>query len=306
MKNKRLPLILLGVLLVLVLLYAALVGLNARRSEQDALDAQNASIVISEFADPVLVTYTGPQGTLSFSKTDNVWQVADDAAFPLRQSDIELLCSTVDGLTAVRQLEGGEDLAAYGFDAPAYTVTLGNAEGEELTILIGGAASNGDYYAMRGDGEMVYTISSSLPTLLAKQLLDLYELPAIPLSGGTIDSLSLTSTLEGLDPSDGVESLAESEMGDELRTAWSSMAFASCYAYQPDAATASQCGFDAPSLSLSVRYAEGSGTEITLGAQTETGGYYARLGDGGDIFILSADVAEPLISALVSLSSDGE
>ncbi len=311
MKNKRLPLILLGVLLALVALYFALVTMNNRRSEQEELDAQNASIVICEFEEPELVSYTGPNGSLSFTKTDGVWKVDGDPDFPLQSSAIELLCTTVDGLTAVRQLEGGEDISSYGFDEPVYTVTLTDAAGDELTLLIGNAASNGDYYAMRDDGEAVYTISSSLPQLLYKGLLDLYELPAIPLSGGTVDTLSYTSTLEELQPSYSVEGLADDDTADSdaiisLRSAWSAMAFSSCYAYQPDADTVSQCGLDAPSLSLSIRYAEGSGTEIELGAQTDTGGYYARLSGNNDIFILSAQTADDLISALADIGGDGE
>ena len=181
-KNSRLLLILLGVLILCCALYGLMRFINDRNAAQaeSEQDAQNEAMSLSDLGDAVSITYQSSDGsTLLFTKADDNWSYDADPDFPLSQSDVGLLASTLKTLSATRKLEGGEDLSSYGLDNPSNTVTGTNADGGELTILLGSQASNGDYYAMRQGDETVYTISSSLAQVL-KDLNDLYQVPTIP------------------------------------------------------------------------------------------------------------------------------
>ncbi len=299
-KKNRLLLILLAALLLCCALYGLLRFLDARKAEKAEGSAQSSVIYLSQIEEANSLTYSNSSGVFSFTSDGSRWVYDSDPDFPLSQSDLSLIAVSMKNLTALRQLEGGEDLSAYGLDSPASYVSAKNAAGDEVTVLIGSMASDGSYYAMRGGEEAIYTISASLPQQL-KDVYALYALPAIVTVGATFDALELEGTLAGAPRT--LSGLAE-DMSDAvkaLRTAWLDLAFDSLYAYRPDGAKLAECGLDAPALSLGVSYSDGSSALLLLGAQNENGDYYARLGQDGDICLLPESQATALLDALAAL-----
>ncbi len=300
-KNSRLLLILLGVLVLCCAVYGLMLLLNDRSTQQaeNEEDAQAEAMSLSDLGDAVSISYQGSDGPLSFSKESEVWVYDADPDFPLEQSDVKLLASTLQSLSATRKLESGEDLASYGLAEPANTVTAVDADGGELTILLGSEASNGDYYAMRDGDDTVYTITNSLAQLL-KDLNDLYKPYTIPYSGCTVDSVSLSGELAGTARTLSGLAEDESEEAQALHTAWSAMAFADLVAYQPDDEDLASCGLDEPALTMTVTYQEGVINTLLIGSQNEDGDYYAQL-EGGDICTLPSSQVESLLEALAAL-----
>lgn len=301
-KNSRLLLILLGVLILCCALYGLMRFINDRNAAQaeSEQDAQNEAMSLSDLGDAVSITYQSSDGsTLSFTKADDTWSYGADPDFPLKQSDVGLLASTLKTLSATRKLEGGEDLSSYGLDNPSNTVTATNADGGELTILLGSQASNGDYYAMRQGDETVYTISSSLAQVL-KDLNDLYQVPTIPYTGCNVNSIAMSGEL--VDAARTLSGLAEDESDEAaaLRTAWGSLSFSGLQAYQPDDEDLAACGLETPALTLTVSYEEGVINTLLIGGQNDDGDYYAQL-EGGDICILPSSQVDSLLEALAAL-----
>lgn len=300
-KNSRLLLILLGALILCCALYGLMLALNSRSAQQAEKeeDAQAEAMSLSDLGDAVSLSYQGSDGLLTFTKDGDVWVYDAEPDFPLEQSDVNLLASTLKSLSATRRLEEGEDLAAYGLDAPSNTVTAADADGGELVILLGSEASNGDFYAMRDGDDAVYTISNSLPQLL-KDLPDLYKPYTIPYSGCTVDSADLSGELAGTART--LTGLAEdeSEEAQALHTAWSALAFSSLVTYQPASEDLTACGLDDPALSVTVTYQEGAVSTLLIGGQDENGDYYAQL-EGGDICTLPASQVEALLDAISAL-----
>ncbi len=299
-KNQRLLLLLLGVLLICCAVYGLLRLVGARRAERAEDDASGGVIYLCQLEDAVSITYQTGAELLSLTLDGGVWSCDADPDFPLSQSDVGLLASSLKNLAAIRRLDGGEELSSYGLSSPAGYVSAKNAAGDEMTIFIGNAASDGSYYAMRDGDDAVYTISSTLPQQL-KGLYDLYSLPSIHYAGCTVDSVELSGAMAG--QSRTLTGLAsnESDEADALRSAWSAMAFESLYVYQPDASQLSDCGFDTPALSVKLTYSEGAVSHLMIGGVNESGGYYARLGADGDICILPEDQVSALLSALAAL-----
>lgn len=299
-KNQRLLLLLLGVLLACCALYGLLRLVGSRRAERAEGESSGGTIYLCQLEDAVSITYQTGAELLSLTLDNGVWTCDADPDFPLSQSDVGLLASTLKGLAATRRLDGGEELSSYGLSSPAGYVSAKNAAGDEVTVFIGNAASDGSYYAMRDGDDTVYTVSSTLPQQL-KSLYALYSLPSIYYAGCTVDNVELSGTLAGQNRT--LTGLADNESDEAaaLRGAWSALALESLYAYQPDAAQLSDCGFDAPALAVKVTYSEGAVSQLLIGGQHESGGYYARLGDDGDICILPEEQVSALLSALSAL-----
>lgn len=297
-KKSRTLVILLAVLVVFAALYALLRYISTQKEQEEEASIQAGITYVSQLEDATSLSYHSEDEDLSFTLNNGVWSYDADPDFPLDQSKVGLIASALKNLTATRTLENGEDSSAYGFDAPSFTLGAKNAAGDTLTLVVGSMASNGDYYVMREGEEGIYTISSSLPQQFTG-LYSFYSLPVIPYSGCTADTVNATGSLAG-GSGISLSGLAESDSDEAsaFKSAWTSLAFDSCFAYHPDEATLSQCGLATPALSVEVSYAEGAASTLLIGAQNDAGDYYARLGTDGDICILPQLQVTSLLSAL--------
>ncbi len=333
-KNARTLIILSAVLVVIIGAYITVTLINANKAKNAAAEAEVMTIYPAGWDTPAIISYDADGSSLSFSLEDSQWVYDGDQTFPLKQSSLTGLSSALTALTPVRTFEAADDLSAYGLDTPTYSVTATDSVGNELTLLIG--SMNGDnYYAMKSGGSEVYTIdAASLIGKLESDILNMITLDTVPtLSETTIDTITLsdgtqTLTLDKYQERDGTYTwfvvegetytstddyvLTDGTKGSavyltNILTALSGMSFSSCAAYNPPADTLGSYGLDNPSLTVTVNYTttDTSGTETSGSAVIEIGtalddesGYYAMLPDSGQVNVLSASKAEPLISAL--------
>ena len=146
MKKKKGPLILIGVLVLLLILYFALSTWNKK---QDSKEEETVKVTDLKTSEITGVKYDLGTGEMNFEKD-----------FPLRQSYPKTVADAMGQLSADRELEDADALEEYGLDHPTYTVTLTDEDGTVTTIKVGNATGN-DYYATVDDTEKVYTIPAT-------------------------------------------------------------------------------------------------------------------------------------------------
>jgi hypothetical protein len=109
--------------------------------------------------------------TLELSRSGTEWKVVKPTASRSDYSAIEGFISRLSSANMSKLLEENpKDLAKYGLDKPAMTVTIG--AGSAKTVLEIGKTENGDTYARDAARPIVFTVDSTLQTDLNKSFDD--------------------------------------------------------------------------------------------------------------------------------------
>ena len=343
MKKKNRTLVILGAVLVVII--GAYIGVSVYKNVQAKKEADDAKAaqIWSDRGAPVSITYTAGDKALSFKLEGGAWTVADDKDFPLKQTSLTSLASSLGSLTAVRTIDISAPLSTYGLDNPAYTVTASDEGGNTLTLLIG-AANGGNYYAMEKDGGSIYTIASTLVGYLKTDLLSMITLESIhSVSATNTDTLTVASganalTLDKHQNKDGTTTwfvvegntftaadefvlktpsdTTAAKLADGATAALGSFRFSSCAAFRPTDEELKAFGLNTPQLTVKVSYTDvtGQGTldqKSTKGAiildigaaLPDGGGYYARLHNSEQVGVLPDTAVTPLLDALAAMGS---
>lgn len=201
MKKKHGLLILLLILIACVGGYFGLKNYNSMAEKQKSADAEAEKVYVSSLNKVVRISFQNSNGDFSFYLDQDQWYYSTDPEFPLKQSKLETIDSTLKSLVAVRSFEPEDSLSSYGLDQPAYALTAIDEDGNSLILLIGNSTGE-NYYAKDESGTQIYTISDSLISSLNCKLNDLVELETFPTTGKesiqsvTIISPDKTLTLE--------------------------------------------------------------------------------------------------------------
>lgn len=193
MKKKKYGLIAgCAILIVLCIVYVGVGKYMDRFREEKSRQEEEKKIYMTDFSDVTAVAYDNDGNVLSFTKADNQWKYDGDGKFPVNASRMDSLAGTVKKLSAVRKLEGGDDLPAYGLDTPLRRVKVTGENGDSQTILIGTKTDSGDYYAAIDGQNIPYLISSSLFDETAYGLEDMMEPEKFPaISGTDIETITI-------------------------------------------------------------------------------------------------------------------
>ena len=173
------------VVAALGVIYAGVGAYQAHTKEKEQQQAENEKIYMTDFSGIKAVSYDNDGNVLAFTKDGDSWRYDGDAQFPVNTTRMDSLAGTVKKLPAVRKLEGGDDLTAYGLDTPVRRVTVSADEGDTTTILIGDKTDDGNYYAVIDGQNVPYLISSSLFDETAYGLEDMMALEEFPAVLGT-------------------------------------------------------------------------------------------------------------------------
>ena len=179
MKKKKGPLILIGVLVLLLILYFALSIWNKK---QDSKEEETVKVTDLKTSEITGVKYDLGTGEMNFEKDGDTWYYTADKDFPLRQSYPKTVADAMGLLSADRELEDADALEEYGLDHPTYTVTLTDEDGTVTTIKVGNATGN-DYYATVDDTEKVYTIPATSLDDIQTELDQIAQLDTYPSIG---------------------------------------------------------------------------------------------------------------------------
>lgn len=179
MKKKKGPVILIGVLVLLLILYFALSTWNKK---QDSKEEETVKVTDLKTSEITGVKYDLGTGEMNFEKDGDTWYYIVDKDFPSRQSYPKTVADAMGQLSADRELEDADALEEYGLDHPTYTVTLTDEDGTVTTIKVGNATGN-DYYATVDDTEKVYTIPATSLDDIQTELDQIAQLDTYPSIG---------------------------------------------------------------------------------------------------------------------------
>ncbi len=289
-------------LVVLCVIYIAVGQYTDRSKEKKEQAKADSKIYMTDISDIASISFNNEENELTFHKDDDTWKYDSDDLFPVKQTSLDTLAKTAGKLEAVRKLEDGDELSAYGFNDPIRTVKVTAEDGTETIILLGNQTEDGSYYAMIAGETTPYQISSSLYTETNYSLDDLMELEKFPAVAGT-DITGVTITKGGesehyvkktLDEENDIawyrdSADSEDNMMDDnsalnvLADSLSSLTVKNCVNYKVTDSELKEYGLDQPSAIISYTYTkngeEGTFT-LNLGSLNEDGSSYFTKTEG--------------------------
>ena len=270
-------------LAVLCILYAGVGQYMDRSQKKTEQKEEDAKVYMTNLSGVSAISYDYKGQELSFTKKDDAWKYDGDELFPVKQAKLDSLASTASKLEAVRKLDGGDGLSAYGLDAPARKVEVTAEDGTKSTILLGSTTADGDYYALLQGEDTPYLISSSLYTETDSGLEDLQALEEFPaIEGNDITGITITKAgasehyvKKKLDDKDGTvewyrdssdspdNKLSDNSGLNVLADSLSGLTVKSCTNYKVQESELAGYGLDNPAAVITYNY-EKNGSEETF------------------------------------------
>lgn len=316
-KATKLMYVLVGVLVVCMAAYLGLRWWNGT-AEDRAMDDKT---YLAQLEDITSLTWQRSGETLSFEKDEEgVWRDASDADFPLDQSYLTALETTLSQLSAVKVISDPEEDASYGLDAPELTLTASTSVGETWEVTVGSEV-DGNYYARPAGDSQVYTIAAALMNQTEYGLMEMIDLDTIPtVTESSVESVEITAggvttlfTKETVTSTDGegneTTTYAWSRNGEALYSedgnladgvdALAGLSFTSCAYWKPSGDTLTACGLDDTATRITITY-EGGSYVLLLGGTDENGYYYAQLEGSQQVNLMYAATPDSLLGLLTA------
>ena len=167
MQKQKKQMIVLVILLILLIL--AYIGVHFYSKKQE--EKENAK----EEAEKIQVTDLEVSDITQFSYVLNgtEWTYDGDQSVDIDESALETLLNKASAITASDEVTEYDDLADFGLDDPANTVTLKTDSGL-TTIYIGSQNEiTNEYYLKTGDSDTIYVVDSAPATGFDKSVEDL-------------------------------------------------------------------------------------------------------------------------------------
>lgn len=303
-------------LIALVLCVGGYYGVQLLGSNTASVTEETGTFALESHTadDLTALSWTQDGESLAFTLTDGAWSVTADPAFPLNQEDVQSMADDLLTLVGTRQLDGVTDLAAYGLSEPAFSVTASWSDGTTTTYAMGDETPFGDgYYLSLGHENIVYTIEDDIADIFDTSLNDLAVLETIPTVTG-VTRLTVGATLDVV-KEETSRTINESELwydnatGSALDTddvedlvadaqgiAWSELINATA----SDDELASYGVDEASATAITLYNGETAAMTLLIGAQTDSGDYYARL--PGSTMVCTVDSSD--VSALLTATAE--
>lgn len=295
MKKKKGPLILIGVLVLLLILYFALSTWNKK---QDSKEEETVKVTDLKTSEITGVKYDLGTGEMNFEKDGDTWYYTADKDFPLRQSYPKTVVDAMGQLSADRELEDADALEEYGLDHPTYTVTLTDEDGTVTTIKVGNATGN-DYYATVDDTEKVYTIPATSLDDIQTELDQIAQLDTYPSIGSgnlkkeviTQNGETTTYDSENEDQAEDVAAVAGGLGAVKLSEAAD---------YSVDDADLAGYGLDDTSrITVEVTYTsddEDQTMTLYIGGENGSGDRYVMMNDSRIVYLISDEICNNILN----------
>lgn len=247
--------------------------------------------------------------TLRFQRNEKgTWSWKDDTDFPLDNSYVETLLTTIEEMLALQPITTDKTLKKLGLeedDTDKY-VTVSDEKGQSVTWYLGKTAENGSQYVRRADDETfaIYLAPADLSAQVNRSIYAMMVLPQLP----TIDAEKITAitiqsgeTIHELRSSTGdtwydgavnvtskVKALLEPLAQPEVTA---------CVDFKPSKGAPAICGLSKSSPVLTVEFADqfDTPTTFTLTVGNPRGeGYCVTINDDSTIYLMPA----PLVDAV--------
>lgn len=278
MKNKTVKMIL--AVAVLAVCCGAYAGVKTyvshqEQKESEAESEENTSVFTASADDIKSLDFMVDDTETTFEKKDDSWVKKDDIDFPVNQSTLDSVASSVTSVESDRVLEDVDNLAEYGLDSPANIIKIVTKSEDEdgddttATLYVGDEnSSTSQYYVRKDDDEKtVYLVDSSCVEPFTKTLYDYAQMEDFPAISSTdtitkisIDGDNSYELKKDADTSvwsvsaNGEEDKADSATVSSLVSSFGSMAYNSMADYKCE--DKSKYGLDKPYSTITVDYQE--------------------------------------------------
>lgn len=320
-KERQTLTVLSTILAVLFAILLIVLGIRYRETRAE-LEALNKPVVKEEIVveDSVYfsgLTYHNGKTTLTFSlNEEGKWIWADDPTFPLNDSTVLSILGVLTDWHPRYTLDDEEAYKGAELYRPTGTLTATTSEGTVVTLLFGKPTDDGTAHYVRVNNEenRVHVVDDSVYNLLCVPIYDMMDLPELPamaeeslisiLVQGPAPMTMLTAhRTEGASATswrwsgeDVTRELLVRNLVSELQR----LAPDKCVLFRPSEAAVSICGFDKPTATVDVTYAEEGEPHVlklTVGAKLPDGsGYYVRLNEDSTIYRVPAAPLETTLS----------
>ncbi len=321
-------------LLATAVLAAAVLAVRSaknRRSQDAAESLVSSSGMISDGAAYKSISYHNGNATLSFAlNKEGEWYWTDDPDFPLNQDYLIQMTNTLSTLKPQQTITDGSAPEDYGLDEPTRTLSATASNGLLTTLALGNATSDGNsYYMLMNESETpIFIISGELVKEMSVGIYDMLLLPELPaLTEDRLRTVTLTGAVttelsafraqaqpdEGGDDSspesgdggitwlcNGADMTADEQVQSVLEQL-SELRLDACVDYRPSDGAAALCGFDAPTVTVTVSYTGDGNTSqtltLTVGNPVLGGdGRYVRVNDDSTIYRMAAEKLDALLA----------
>ena len=295
MKKKKGPVILIGVLVLLLILYFALSTWNKK---QDSKEEETVKVTDLKTSEITGVKYDLGTGEMNFEKDGDTWYYTADKDFPLRQGYPKTVADAMGQLSADRELEDADALEEYGLDHPTYTVTLTDEDGTVTTIKVGNATGN-DYYATVDDTEKVYTIPATSLDDIQTELDQIAQLDTYPSIGsGNLKKEVITQNGETTTYDSENENQAEDVAA--VAGGLGAVKLSEAADYSVDDADLAGYGLDATSrITVEVTYTsddEDQTMTLYIGGENGSGDRYVMINDSRIVYLISDEICKNILN----------
>ena len=248
--------------------------------------------------------------TLRFIRNENgSWSWRDDLDFPLDNTYVSQLLTTVSAMQNMETVSVGEDDDEdLGLDDEDKYVSASNEKGETVLWYLGDKNSEGRYYVrIAGDeNNTVYLAPAELTEQISRSIYDMMLLPQLPaiaperIRSITVDMPSGTFRLR--QESDGRWFAGSTNVTQKATMFIASLAqptLAACLDYKPSDGALPLCGLDPYAARVTVSYLNTVDAEqdFVLTAGSARGEYYCvTVGEDTTIYLMDAAAIKPLLA----------
>lgn len=264
----------LAVLFLALVIVAGCAVLTRKLNPED--DGTGAEETISVFSlnteDVTKVSWTYADETITLIDAGEGWMLEEDSQFPLDESYLNTMLTTLSDIQATKTIESPEDLTQYGLEEPTCSVTV-TAESVSKIVIGDETGLGGQRYLSVGDGN-VYLVDSSILDSFAYGLYDIIQMETIPSMSDVRSFVTETENgkleIEYLENSglaysdhytwfakDGDDDITlDSELTYDLVDTITNLSWDSCVDYKATASKLQEYGLADPAATVTVNYTE--------------------------------------------------
>lgn len=223
--------ILLSVLVVLLVLFFIVSGINSKKEKEEAKNKEASKIYLYQADGLKKMSYKDREGqTMRFIKEDNIWKYEDDPEIEMDQDVLQIMESSFSNIQAVKEITDPDAPEDYGLSEPTYTMIVEDEDGKTDQILIGDPSGD-NYYMKKAGSDSIYTVA---PELVGHMV---WELSMVTTKEQFVSVTENNFVRERITTPDGKETLYEKDnetLADQINTitgGYAGMYFNECVDY---------------------------------------------------------------------------
>ena len=310
-KKNRTLFVLAGVIVILLLVYAAVELVSSRKEAEQDAQAQSLKLFECRTLDVTKITFRTAQTEMTLVQDEELnWIREDQPEFPLNTGRASLMASTLASLTAERKVaDSVEDLSPYGLDDPIITIEMESKAGSAVFFLGGRSAKANSFYLQKEGDPAIYEMTSDLYYTFNRtetQMMKVEEVDLLEKVSHILVERKNDRTLEFsydengnpqlLQPYPTAQPMSEDQAAELVRT-YRSITFEESEGLAKDVDLAAY-GLDEAAVVVTVTYQEEETGEtaeavLRIGDRTEEGDkYYVLWEPSGRVYTMNEDNAE--------------